>query len=382
MPEAACLRIGLLLGRLAVGGAERQFVLLARGLAERGHAVHFFTLSPGGALAVELEGIPGVNLRPLLHDGESGRAALLRLPRRLDGALREEPLDVLHSALYLTNALAAWCAPRRGVPVVWGVRNTRAHGGWKAGLVFHLGRACRRRVAALISNSAAGLAWHQAAGYGPARGEVVPNGIDGHRFRPDEHRRRAFRSELGLRDEHCLVGLVGRLSAAKNHALFLRAARLAVAEDPLLRFVAVAPDVERVPEQLQRLAVGLGDRFRWVGAGDRAEEAYPGLDLLALPSTVEGFPNVVGEAMACGLPCLVSGAGDSAELVADAGEVLRGGSPADWARALLALTGDRVELAARGGRSLARVATEYPVERMVASTERILVEVARGNAGA
>jgi glycosyltransferase involved in cell wall biosynthesis len=382
MPEAAGRRIGLLLGRLAVGGAERQFVLLARGLAARGHSVRFFTVSPGGALADELEGVPGVSLRPLLRAGEGGRAALLRLPRRLDAALREEPLDVLHSALYLTNALAAWCAPRRGVPVVWGVRNTRAHGGWKAGLVFRLGRARSGRVAALISNSAAGLAWHRAAGYGPARGEVVPNGIDGQRFRPDDDRRRAFRAELGLSEEHCLVGLVGRLSAAKNHALFLRAAQLAAAEDPRLRFVAAAPDAECVPEELRALAAGLGDRFRWVGAGGRAEEVYPGLDLLALPSTVEGFPNVVGEAMACGVPCLVSGAGDSAELVGDAGEVLRDGSPADWARALLALAADRAELAARGRRSLARVATEYPVERMVASTERILVEVARGSAGA
>lgn len=375
MTAARPLRLSLLLGSLSVGGAERQFLLLARGLAARGHQVRFLTLAPGGALAGEIDGHPGVEHRALLRSGERGWRAMLTLPGRLRRTLAEHPVDVLYSALYLTNALAARAGRRAGIPVVWGVRNTHVHAGWKAAAAFRLGRLQRRAVALTISNSQAGLDWHRRAGYCSPRAMVIPNGIDTDRFAPDAARRADFRRRLGVGEDDFLVGIVGRFTPAKNHGLFLHAAALAAARAPLLRFVCVLPEVGVLPPALAEAAAGLGPRLDWEAAGGAPERLYPGLDLLCLPSSAEGFPNVVGEAMACQVPCLVSGAGDSAVLVRGSGEHVTAGVPEAWAEAMLALAADPAAARARGVGARERILRDYPAARLVERTEEVLAEL-------
>jgi glycosyltransferase involved in cell wall biosynthesis len=122
--------------------------------------------------------------------------------------------------------------------------------------------------------------------------------------------------------------------------------------------------------------LGLEDRVTWAGARLDMPAVYNAFDLLASTSTSESFPNVIGEAMACGLPCVVTDVGDSARIVGDAGRAVPPGDPAvmaaAWERLLSLDPAQRADLSAR---ARARIEAEFTLEKMITATENLLEEV-------
>ena len=167
------MHLSILLSELRIGGAERQFAALARGLTARGHRVRFITLFAGGALAPELVAA-GLPPRPLLRRRPRRPGlALPRLARALRRELEADPPQVLYSGDYATNLLAASVADRRSIPVVWSVRQHGSGVGVKARAFRSLGRRLRGRVALCVSNSRAGLEHHERLGYLPRAAVVI-----------------------------------------------------------------------------------------------------------------------------------------------------------------------------------------------------------------
>ncbi len=235
-----------------------------------------------------------------------------------------------------------------------------------------------------MANSRAGAAWHQARGYAARRMVVIENGIDTKAFAPDPAGRERLRAAWGLGGAAPLVGLVGRLDPLKDIPGFLRAASLLAAELPAARFVVVGGGPVAYRQALERLAGGLGLADRVLFAGEAREMApvYGALDLLVSASRTEGFSNVIAEALACGVPAVVTRVGDSPRIVGEAGEageVVPPGDPAAlaagirrlWAR--LAAPGAELALVAR--RRIGRLfAKETMVERTLALYERLGAE--------
>jgi glycosyltransferase involved in cell wall biosynthesis len=213
----------------------------------------------------------------------------------------------------------------------------------------------------VLANSEAGRRAHAAYGYRPRRWEVLRNGVDATRFRPDPEARARARKEFGTGDDHLLVGLVARVDPMKGHADFLAAAAGLAPRHPSARFVLIGRQTE--DEQITQLAeeMGLAPRLL-VRTGERSdlEHLLPGLDVAVSASLSEGFPNVVAEAMACGVPCVVTDVGDSAVIVGDSGRVVPKASPLALAQAIsdiLALDeGGRRML---GNAARARVESEF-----------------------
>jgi len=145
------------------------------------------------------------------------------------------------------------------------------------------------------------------------------------RFKPDDDARTHVRRELGITGTTPLVGLVGRFDPQKDHETFVRAATHLRAVMPEAQFLLCG---EGSDWQNQKLVgwieeQNLRDCFHLVGRRDDTPRLYPALDLLTLTSAYgEAFPMVVGEAMACGVPCVVTDVGDSALLVGDTGRVV------------------------------------------------------------
>jgi glycosyltransferase involved in cell wall biosynthesis len=102
-----------------------------------------------------------------------------------------------------------------------------------------------------------------------------------------------------------------------------------------LRFVLVGTDVSERNEELANMfkAAGLHSRVLLLGQRRDIPEVMNGFDLLANTSTSEGFPNVVGEAMSCGLPCVVTDVGDSGIIVGQTGALIPPGDVETLARA-------------------------------------------------
>ncbi len=339
-PDPGPLAIFFLIRRLDLGGSERQLIVLARGLAAAGHRVGVITFYPGGALENELAGT-AVRLISLDKRGRWDLAAPLA---RLARLLRRERPAVLHSYLPVANVLALLLRPLvPGLKVIWGLRGSfSGAAGYDRirGLSFALERWLSGRPDLIIANSERGRGAALDRGYPVGRVIVVPNGIDTARFGPDPEARRRQRAAWGLDDGHRVIGMVARLDPVKDHDTFLAAARIAAAKRQELRFVVIgAGSPERQAAFDARAAeFGLGAQVISEAARLDIEAVYNGFDLATLTSSHgEGFPNVLAEAMACGVPCVSTEVGDAALILGDLGLVVRPRDPQALALAWLSL---------------------------------------------
>ncbi len=285
--------------------------------------------------------------------------------------------EIVHSYLAVPNVLTVpvkLVNPR--ARLVWGIRMSDSRLFTYNALTtpVHALEARLSRFADLvIANSHAGKDDAVAHGFDPSRMCVVDNGIDTETFRPDPEGRRRLRAEWGVADRDVLIGLVARLEPKKDHPTFLRAAAAAAARRPDLRFVCIGEGSPSIRGNLERQsrALGLENRLRWQPSVMEPAAAYSAFDLATLSSAFgEGFPNVLGEALACGRPCVATDVGDAARILDGVGVTVSPRSPTALAEAWLnALEADHVGLA-EPRRS--RIVQNYGLERMVERTEALL----------
>ena len=330
------LAVLLLIRSLDVGGTQRQLILLAKGLKERGHSVRVACFYGGGALASELRenGIELVDL------GKKGRWDVLAFMNSLVREVRRSRPDVVYSFLGGANIVAAMARPFvRRTRLVWGIRASNvdlAQYDWLHRFAYKVERSLSRFADLIIANSPQGAAHAIDNGFAKQKVVVVPNGIDTDRFRPDPKLRRFERQSFGLGDDQIAIGVLARLDVMKGHESFLRAARIASSRASNLAFLCIGdgPELARIEHVTEEL--GLGGRVTFTGERDPVA-ALNALDIACSCSLWgEGFSNSIAEAMACGLQCVVTDVGSSAEIVGSTGAVVPPGSPEALAKAFLA----------------------------------------------
>jgi glycosyltransferase involved in cell wall biosynthesis len=213
---------------------------------------------------------------------------------------------------------------RIAAPVIWNVRMSLdvvdEEKLTTLGLI-RLGALLSRHPTAIIYNSLTGAKQHEKCGYRGAQSAVICNGFDCDVFRPDKEAHYRVCKQLGLESNSILIGLVARLHPAKDHSGFLRAASLVSALHPESCFLLVGKGLAESEPTLNRLISQLNLTGRIFLLGERTDtpQLTAGLDIACSSSACEGFSNSIGEAMACGVPCVVTDVGDSAYLVGDAG---------------------------------------------------------------
>jgi glycosyltransferase involved in cell wall biosynthesis len=375
------MRIAFLTRSLEVGGAERQLVLLARGLADRGHQVLLLSMYPGGALASQLAGSQVV-LKELRKKSRWDLVGFLGGLRR---ELKDWQPEVIHSYLDVPNLICALIRPLAGrVPVMWGIRDALED----LSAYDRFSRLCRRLTypvshlaQGVILNSFAARELHLARGLSPINLAVIPNGIDVERFKFDPIGRERLRAQWGIQPDESLIGLAARLDPKKDHPSFLSAAQAILAERPNTRFVCIGGGPADLSDQYQRRAdeLGLSPALVWAGEVVDMAAAYSACDIAVSASYGESFPNAVAEAMACERPVVVTDAGDTADLVGALGQVTPARDPAMLAAGCLQLLSqppaERQEL---GRRLRARVEERFSVEAMVKATEVYLQRLIQG----
>ena len=149
---------------------------------------------------------------------------------------------------------------------------------------------------------------------------MIPNGIDTEKFRVLPDSRIKLRREWRIRDGQLLIGLVARLDPMKGHPVFLRAAALLAKERDDVRFVCVGDGPDEMELHQLSHELGLDSVLIWAGSRLDMPAVYNALDILVSSSSYgEGHSNVIVEAMACGVPCVVTNVGDSARIIGEAG---------------------------------------------------------------
>lgn len=361
---------------LSAGGAERQLVVTAKGLAERGHQVTVLTFYHDGFYAQELAGTSIT----LLSLNKKGRWDMLSFFSHLIKVIRQQSPDVIYSFLSVANIFSVLIRPFiSATQVVWSVRASNMNlqnYDRLSSLSYWL--ECRLSSFAhiIIANSQAGIDFALAHGFPEKKMALIANGIDTQRFYPDRSAGRSLRIDWGVADDEFLIGMVGRIDPMKAHSIFLQAAKLMRQQHGKVRFVCVGTGN---PEYLQAMhkqatALGLDNVLLWAGRHTDMLAVYNALNILTLTSAYgEGFPNVIGEAMACGVPCVATDVGDSAVVLGASGLVV----PAENSSALCVAWSKLQALDNKGFTRLCQLARErminnFSVTVLLDKTEEVL----------
>jgi glycosyltransferase involved in cell wall biosynthesis len=305
-----------------------------------------------------------------------GRSNAFAAMARLVRIIRADRPAVVQTWLYHADLLGGIAARLAGTrAVAWGVRNTNLDAD-----AISMPTRLVARVAAWLSgiipvvivfNSTESSRVHVDFGYKASRLEVIPNGYDIERLRPDPLQREATRAQLGVRPDELLIGCVARWDPQKDHANLLTALRVIASRRPTLRVMLVGTGMEPQNEQLAALlrTVQMQELTILTGPRDDIPAIMNALDLHVLASLGEAFPNAVAEAMACGTPCVVTDVGDAAYIVSDTGWVAPPRNPQALAAAIeeALVTLERVPRETLSSRCRARIVENFGMRRMTDS---------------
>jgi glycosyltransferase involved in cell wall biosynthesis len=362
------LRVTHVIGSLDFGGAERVLCALLSQIDPAATHASVVTLLDGGALKGLLvqQGIEVQSLGMSRRVPQPG--AILQLAKLL---ARRQP-DVVVTWLYHSNLIGGVAARMVGMPVVWNIRHNTLEvplakrstrwvnwcgarlSRWVPAQTVYVGHAARQS--------------HALAGYDTRRARVIHNGFDTNVFHPDPAARADVRQELGIAGDAPLVGLFGRFHADKDHENFARAAGLIHRRLPHVHFLLCGGGVTADNRQLtlwlrQQQIAG---QCHLLGPRTDMPRLTASLDVQVSSSLTEALPNVVGESMACGVPCVVTNVGDSALLVGDTGRVVPPGNSEALAQACVDLiersASERPRIEARCRR---HVVEHFSFDRMV-----------------
>jgi glycosyltransferase involved in cell wall biosynthesis len=291
------------------GGAETVFVHLAKGLDPQQFRSFVAITGPGwvcdelrknGIEPIFVQSLGGYNLKYLIE--------LIKI-------IRENNIDIVQSHLLGANVYSSLAGLICRVPVV-----STFHG-----FVDSSGKDRLMPVKSRIINQGSRkivfvsdrLREHfiRKYGFSVAKSVTIYNGVDTSVFQPE--RDDSIRKELGLRPEHILIGAVGNIRPAKGYEYFLTAARLVIEKHPECRFVIAGEGTGGIYDALLSLRkrLGLEKDFFFLGFRENAAKVFNNLDIFVLSSLSEGFSISTIEAMACGLPVVVTRSGGPEEIV-------------------------------------------------------------------
>lgn len=374
------MKVVFIITGLPKGGAQSMLLKILQRLDSR-FAPHVISLTTPGDVGAQIASL-GVPVEALeMRSFTSAPSAVIRLSRRLH-AIRPE---VVQTWLYHADLLGGLAARLAHVPAIaWTIRNGNLDADKNKRSTLAVVRLCARlsnwAPAKIVSCSENATRVHVAHGYAADKIVIVPNGFDLDAFHPDPAARAAVRAALGIKPETLLVGWIGRFHPQKNVHGFLHAAATLHRRMPDVHFLVAGEGLDWTNTAISNAlkTSPLGQVTQLLGLRNDIPDIMAGIDVLACSSAGEAFPNVLGEAMSCSVPCAVTDVGDSAYIVGDTGRVVPRGDMLGLAaqmEELLRLT--PIERLRLGERARERVERYFEIGNVVKQYECLYEQLAR-----
>jgi glycosyltransferase involved in cell wall biosynthesis len=305
------LRILHVIGQMSRGGAERQLMELCAGLDRSQYELSICSLTPAWEMfdayalpdvrKVEIYKAPGADV------GVIGRLA---------DAMREGNYDIVHTWIFTANLWGRLAARVGGVPIVVSAVRSTMHDRDLLRIVIDQMLVLLSDI--MIANSQEVARVDRSYKVAVPAYEIIWNGIDTNRYIPMQQKNRAeIRRRLSIPTTVPVVGTVGRLSAEKDYQTWIR----------------TASNIKHVFSNTWFVIAGQGPQYhniiQWLEEAqlsectllitDRADMEYilPAMDIFLFTSLHEGLPNVLLEAMACGVPVVSTSVGGVPEIILD-----------------------------------------------------------------
>lgn len=375
------MKILHLITDLDTGGAEMMLVRLLSQLDRDRFQPTVVSLMDCGRLGDRLAELQ-IPLHTLnLRAGKPSLASISRLARLVN---QLNP-DLIQGWMYHGNLAAqlAGFLARRFTPVLWNIRQSLyslKYEKTSTATLIRLGAWLSSCPARIIYNSHTSARHHEHLGYRVSKTLVIPNGFDTAQFQPNPDAYHSLRRELKLPPDVLLIGVVARWHPMKDHANFLQAVAHFIRQQPPsnLRFLLCGSGVDWQNSNLTKLIDTLNLR-PWVHLlGERQDIArlQAALNFATLSSFTESFPNALGEAMACGVPCITTAVGDTPWLVGDTGWLVPPRSPealaAAWSAAIALSPAQRQQ---RGQSARERIKQHFSLPAIVLQYESLYTAV-------
>ncbi|MBF0320451.1 MAG: glycosyltransferase [Nitrospirae bacterium] len=375
------IKVFFLIQTLDTGGAERVLIELVKAIDKDRFSVTVGVLYNGGAFSRELDGLDG-GVRVVFF-GQRGRWDPIPVFRVYREASRLRP-DIVYGYMGVANEISALVGRTVGAKVVWGLLSSDMDFSlyhWISGFMFKVGALLSRIPDLIIANSEAGRRHHVSCGYSGRRMSVIHSGIDTERFRPIASAGADQRRMWQVPEDVKLIGIFGRLDPIKDHRTFLKAAAMLSLERPDVRFVCVGTGTEEFTKDLMAGAAAdaLLDKVIWAGWVADIAGAYNAMDIVTSSSISEGLSNVICEAMACGVPCVVTDVGDSRLIVGNTGIAVNKQDAAAMAEAWnTMLNWPMVKMAEIRVMARDRIEKHFSSIQMAIKTEAALIKLVQG----
>ncbi len=365
---------------LEVGGAESMLCQLLENCDQVRFNHTVVSLTGEGALSgrVRQTGVDLVSLRL------NSPATMFRDFFQLILVLRRKEPDLVQTWLVHATFLGSLAGLLAGVGnIAWAF-----HSGFEKGanvklslrLLTRLLGACSGWLPAEIISCAQSVKKRCVElGFQSDKFRILRNGTDTRTFTPQPDSCAAIRSEIGIPPNVPVVGIAGRFTPEKDYGLFFESALSLQQTMPEAHFLVCGSGTDKGNECAMKYVVQSEqpENFHLLGTRNDMPLVYSAMTIFALTSASEAFPLVLGEAMACGIPCAATQVGDCKEIIGDTGRITDSRKPNEIAKmweSMLRLPVDEYEQLSRMARE--RIAENFSIEKCVWEYERLYRDLA------
>jgi glycosyltransferase involved in cell wall biosynthesis len=311
------MRIVHIITGLNQGGAEAVFLRLLGELKGDGFETYVISLTGAGYYSAQIEA-----LDVTVHYLNFSASKFISTWRQLSSILKQVNPDVVQTWMYHADLLGGIIAKlSTKAKIIWNVRNGNidprviSYHTW--GVVKFCAVISHFVPDKIICCSFNAAETHVKAGYSKKKFVIIPNGIDINKYVISAALREKGRSLFNGPQNATFIGNVSRWHPLKDHKTLLSAFAAIVENHPDCLLVLVGKGLDASNEELNAYMQHFNIRDKIILMGPQANlvEIMNGFDLHVLSSVGEAFPNVVAETMACGVPNVVTNAGDAAKIV-------------------------------------------------------------------
>lgn len=365
---------------LNVGGAElvlKRLVLASQSKQKFQHEV--ISLTDKGIIGADLE---AANI-PVHSINMHGLSSIPTSYFKLRSLLKKINPDIVQTWMYHADFLGGIAAKSIGInKIIWGIRNSNVSAGMSK-TTYYLSHICAK-ISSYIPSDIVAVShtakdYHTAIGYDSKKMIVIPNGFDLEKFSIDTHKRHQLRLQLDIKEDHLVIGNIGRFNPVKNQLNFIKACISLFDKGYTFIALLAGRNVDLKNPEIYNI---LNDskynkNFIFLGEIEDTTNFYNAIDIFCLCSTTEGFPNVLGEAMATERVCLSTKAGDAEIILGNKSLLIQSTNYEDIASALELIifkNSNNFNFNTLGLEARERIKSKYSISKIVSDFENLYLQ--------